>query len=166
MYAHAAIPDPYRILGLRLRPFSLGHFLLLQRFGCGFLSPNPDDAKREDLLLGVLICSMRHKEFLEFLEQKDFAQQIEKWGKDNGLFDLPEKSALFSAYLKASLTEPNYISIQPSGEENGDWGQSLKMTLMTRLNHSESEALDMPLSQALEDYFKLAASEGLIRLIT
>jgi len=164
-YAIAALPDPYRVLGLRLRPFSLGHYLLMQRFGCNYLADDPAAATREDLLLGVLICSMRHDEFLAFIEQPNFQKECRAWGKKVSLFDFPEKDALFSAYLKASLTEPDYIELNPS-EGAGDWAQNLKMCLTTRLHHSEAEALDMPLSKALADYYKLAESEGSLRLIT
>jgi hypothetical protein len=40
------------------------------------------------------------------------------------------------------------------------------MTLVTRLGHSEAESMDMPLSKALADYYKLAESEGLIRILS
>lgn len=169
-YATAALPEPFRILGLRLRPFSLGHYLLLQRFGCACLNePEPGAPPavipRADLILGVLICSMRHQEFLQFIEQKNFTREVRRWGQRAGLFELQPKSDLFRQYLAASLTEPDYIPLRP-GDDTGDWAQSLKLTLVTRLNHSEAEALDMPLSQALADYFKLAENEGLLRLLT
>jgi len=162
-YCRAAIPDPYRILGLRLHPFSLGHYLLLQRFGCACLADAP--IARVDLILGVLICSMRHAEFLAFLEQKNFLREVKRWGKRIGFFELAPKEALFRAYLRASLAEPDYIALHP-GESSGDWAQNLKMTLVTRLGYTEPEALDMPLSKALADYYALAESEGMIRLLT
>jgi hypothetical protein len=164
-YASAAIPDPYQILGLRLRPFSLGHYLLLQRFECGFVQDKPFPISRQDLIAGVLICSMRHSEFLEFLQQKNFLRQVRRWGKRVGFFDLAEKTTFFEAYLRASLSEPDYIELQPGGS-GGEWSQNLKITLMTKLGYSEAEAIDMPLSKALADYYKLAESEGLIRLLT
>lgn len=165
MYAQAAIPDPYRILGLRLRPFSLGHYLLLQRFGCRFIEDDKTTVGRDDLILGVLICSRKHREFLEFIETDDFTQHLRDWGKKVSLFDFPAKARLFASYLQESLKQPEHTSIKP-GDDRGDWAQNLKMTLMTRLNHTEETALDMPLSQALADYYNLAESEGLIRLIT
>lgn len=169
-YAQAAIPEPYRILGLRLRPFSLGHWLLMQRFDCAFIGAEkaaPEaSAGRNDLLLGVLICSMRHDEFLRFIEQKNFLRQIRKWGKRVGFIEMKEKAELFKQYLESSLHEPAYVELKPGGDGSGDWAQNLKITLMTRLGYSETEALDMPLSKALADYFKLAESDGILRLLT
>jgi hypothetical protein len=164
-YARAAIPEPYRILGLRLRPLSLGHYLLLKRFNCAFLAADASQATREDLLLAVLICSMRHQEFLDFIEQKNFSAEVAAWGQEIGVFDFPEKAKLFCAYLAENLHEPEYIPTKP-GAEGGDWAQNLKMTLMTRLQHNEESALNLPLSEALADYFKLAENEGLVRIIT
>ncbi|MDD5351531.1 MAG: hypothetical protein PHQ12_15065 [Chthoniobacteraceae bacterium] len=177
-YAFAAIPDPYRILGLRLRPFSLGHWLLMQRFSCSFATqPNTPTlhhsttpsaaASRDDCLLGILICSMRHADFLAFIEQKDCFKQITKWGKKVGFIDLKPAAELFAKYLAESLSEPDYVELKPgSGEVAGDWAQNLKITLMTRLGYAEAEALDMPLSKALADYFKLAEADGILRLLT
>lgn len=163
-YAQAAIPEPYRILGLRLRPFSLGHWLLMQRFDCALIGGGKPE--HSDMLLGVLICSMRYQEFLAFIEQKDFQKQVIKWGKRNNLLELDEKSELFGRYLTDSLSEPAYIELRPGGDGAGDWAQNLKITLMTRLGYSEGEVLDMPLSKALADYYKLAESDGFLRLLT
>ena len=164
-YAVSAIPEPYRILGLRLKPFSLGHYLLMQRFGCRFIVGDATTAERNDLLLGVLICSMNHADFLAFIEQPDFLKEVQKWGKSVSLFDFPEKSKLFQRYLRESLTEPEFIETNPQ-ESSGDWAQNLKMTLVTRLNYSEPAAMDMPVSKALAEYYSLAESEGTLRMIT
>lgn len=165
-YATAAVPDPYRILGLRLKPFALGHYLLLQRFGCAFIQEEIGTASVEDLILGVLVCSMTHREFLEFLEQKNFLKQTQAWGKKLGLIDFQEKALLFQQYLKQGLHEPDYVALKPQNTGGGDWAQNLKITLMTQLNYTENQALELPLSQALADYYKLAESEGLILMLT
>jgi hypothetical protein len=164
-YAHAAIPDPFRILGLRLQPFSLGHLLLLQRFDCAFLADTPTTATKADLILGVLVCSMRPVEFLDFLESPSFVREVATWGKKIKKFDFTAKAELFRQYLAAALQEPEYIAIQPGGEE-GDWVQALKLTLTTRLGYSDAEAWEMPISKAFSEYYKLAEAEGLVRVLT
>jgi hypothetical protein len=164
-YARSAVPDPYRILGLRLKPFSLGHYLLLQRFGCAFIQQNQGMATREDLILGVLICSMSHQYFLRFIEQQNFEDQVKTWGMKIGIVDFKEKAELFQNYLRLGMIEPDYVALQPQNDSGGDWAQSLKITLVTRLGYTEREALDMPISKALADYYKLAEIEGMIRLL-
>ena len=165
-YANAFVPEPFRILGLRLKPFSLGHYLLLRRFNCAFVQDEPGSATVDDLVLGVLICSLSQSAFLQFIEQKDFLKQMAAWGKKFGSVDFKEKADLFQQYLRQGLSEPDYITLRGTDSPGGDWAQSLKLTLTSKLGHTEAEAMDMPLSQALADYYKLAENEGVIRLIT
>ncbi len=166
-YFKAAIPEPYRILGLKLKPFSLGHYFLMRRFGNGFVGDETTNASREDLLLGILICSMRHDEFLKFIEQKDFIKQIKKWGKKAGIFDLPSKAMLFRDYLKAAQEAPQFWIEQEDGTESGGhWSQAVLTTLMGQLGYSRAEAMETPLAQALADFYKHAESLGIVRLMT
>src|SRR5438876_959627 len=80
-YFQAAIPEPFTILGLRLKPLSLGRYRLLKRFGCAFVAEEETGANIEDLIIGVLVCSMRCDEFIEWAHSKHFAKDIKRWGK-------------------------------------------------------------------------------------
>src|ERR1039457_6510592 len=71
-----AIPKPVRILGLQLLPLSLGRYRMLRRFECPFVAEGPAEASMADLLLGLLICSMRCQEFLEFIEWGGAAREL------------------------------------------------------------------------------------------
>ena len=64
----AALPEPYRILGLKLRPFSLGHYVILSRHGSAFVAEQEGRATREDLIFAVLVCSMSFEEFNEWID--------------------------------------------------------------------------------------------------
>ena len=68
-YHIAAIPEPYQILGLRLKPFCLGHFMLMSRFGCAFASDVAAAAEHSDLILACLICSRSYEDFLAFIDR-------------------------------------------------------------------------------------------------
>jgi hypothetical protein len=57
-YFSAAYPEPWQILGVNLRPFSVGHYLKLKRLNCAFVADGESLASVGDLLLGVIICSM------------------------------------------------------------------------------------------------------------
>jgi len=69
-YVKASVPEPYTILGLRLRPFALGHFLLMRRFGCAYAEDreramsNPSDLIK-DFIMALVICSLTYEDFLE-----------------------------------------------------------------------------------------------------
>jgi hypothetical protein len=65
------MPEDYSILGLRLRPFCLGHYFLMQKYNCAFISEVEGTANVDDLLIGLVICSHSHEDFLEFEKLKD-----------------------------------------------------------------------------------------------
>ena len=80
-YALACIPDDTSILRFKLKPFSLGHYILLQRFNNPFVRENEsfDTAKEKlspevinGLLMGLVICSMSYGEFHEWIAEKNW----------------------------------------------------------------------------------------------
>ena len=164
-YFSRVIPEPFQILGLRLLPLSLGRYRLLKRFNVAFVSDNSATPTLDDLLLGVLICSMRCDEFLAFIEQPEFNDRIADWARKCGLFNLVEKTALFQKYLKAAERIPEYRLREPSERKSGThWSQSLEVTLRGELNWTESEINEAPLSKALADYFAHAERQGTVIL--
>ena len=164
-FVNAAIPEPFQILGLRLKPFTLGHYITLKRFGCAFVSDEKTEAEKGDLLLGCLVCSMNNREFLEFLEAEDHEAKVVEWGEKCGAFNFAEKCQLFADYLAASFHEPSFSVIgDQQGDTSGDWSQNLKLAMMLKLNASEEAVLNTPLSSLMSDYFRLAEMDGLIRI--
>jgi hypothetical protein len=172
-YFQAAIPEPYRIFGLRLLPLSLGRYRLLARFGCGFVADGEVQATMEDLLLGVLICSMRVKQFMEFIESPEAVSELKPWGElvrkqiaQEEYFSLYAKIGLFRAYIDEASHVPQYWEETPEESASGaHWAQSLEVVLRGQLNYTEEEIEEGPLSKALSDCFKLAESQGQIRIM-
>ena len=74
----ALAPTPYVILGLRLLPFALGHYIWLRRFGCQFVADDEAPPTREDLVIGCLVCSMRFAEFAALLQE---GNRLPPWRK-------------------------------------------------------------------------------------
>jgi hypothetical protein len=64
----AAIPEPFVILGLKMKPFSLGHYITLRRHESAFVADTAGVATREDLIFACLVCSMEFDEFTDWLE--------------------------------------------------------------------------------------------------
>lgn len=161
-YVKAAVPEPFQILGLRLKPFSLGHYILLKRHG--FVCDSGEPYTRENLILGCLVCSMWNREFLDFMESPDHAKEVMAWGELCGQFNLQEKLALFYEYLAPAFQEPAFTIIGESADNCGDWSQNLKLAMMLKLNATEEEILNRPLAGLRSDYFRIAEMEGLIRI--
>lgn len=57
-YFSAASPEPWQVLGITLRPFSIGHYLKLRRLDCAFVADDSREAQLKDLIIGIIVCSM------------------------------------------------------------------------------------------------------------
>jgi len=188
-YFSAAIPEPFRILGLSLKPLSLGRYRLLRRFECAFVAEEEAAAGVSDLLLGGVICSMRVDEFLEkagAASQGRLQREIRRWGRrvcpwawisavplvgkwwrKHHAFDALEKMALFRRYLDEGSVVPKYWEEEGGGRSSGaHWAQSVEVVLRGELGWTAEEINEAPLSKALADYFRWAENKGLVRLMT
>src|SRR5947209_6324366 len=174
-YFSAAVPEPFRVLGLPLRPLSLGRYRLLHRFNCAFVSEGTSSATVGDLLIGALICSMRVDQFLIWANSSDFYRDVKAWGRRvspwqwlariPGLarwwrrhfsFDAREKIGLFSAYVREGSVVPKFWDESGPGSDGSGsgsaWSQSVEVALRGELNWSAEEINEEPLSKALADY--------------
>ncbi len=164
-YPAAAIPEPFQILGLRLKPFCLGHYLLMERFEVAFVSDKDAVANLDDLILGVLICSMHYEEFLDFLFASDFEEQVRTWGNDvKADFDLNEKCRLFNDYIVKGSEQPVFFYESEGKPSGAHWAEMIKLVLTGELGYTSSEALNLPLSQAFHEFFKNAENKGIVSL--
>lgn len=177
-YVRAAIPDPYTILGVRLKPFCLGHYFLMQRFDCAFAT----DAKETeggilDLLLGVAICSRSYEEFLDFIADDDaFNTWMKKWSayitkeiKHNRKFNFLHKMIMFQEYMKNGVIIPQFFEeeeAQDAKTSGAHWTQSVLLVMTSELGYTHTEALNAPLSKVLADYFKFAEKSGMVSLMS
>lgn len=185
-YFEAAIPEPFTILGLRLKPLSLGRYRLLKRFDCGFVADGEVVAKIQDLILGVLICSMACAEFLVFIQSTNFRREMRRWGrrvsplsligilpwigkwwrKRHG-FNIIEKMKLFQSYIREHTKAPTYTVEGSEGSPSGaHWSQNVEVTLRSELGWSKEEIDEEPISKAISDYFKWLENQGRIRIIS
>ena len=189
-YFEAAIPEPFRILGLTLKPLSLGRYRLLKRFDCAFVADEEKSATIPDLIIGVLICSMRCDEFLKWAQSPDFGKDIRKWSKrvvqigpigwigrwlipplgrwwrKRHSFCAVEKMQLFQRYIREGQVIPKFWINDDGGESSGShWAHSVE-TVLRAQGWSGEEIDEEPLNRALADYFKFAESKGMIRLMS
>ena len=170
-----AIPEPYRIFGLKLLPLSLGRYRLLARFDCAFVSETEAKASFEDLILGVLICSLPVAEFMELLdEEKLFRFELKQWGrrirqeiKADPHFNIFEKFGLFQKYIQEANHIPKFWNEhEMQGQGSCHWSHAVEVALRSQVGYSEKEIDETPLSKALADYFQWAQGEGLVRIMT
>jgi hypothetical protein len=193
-YFCAAYPEPWQVLGVKLLPFSFGHFLKLHRLNCAFVSESEQAASIGDLLLGIVVCSMRsHPDpeqdpFWQWLHRDRPAGfwnglwwklrmhrltqaelDILRWGKRVGVFDLKAKAQMFADYIKHHSELPPYVeepTDMPPRESGAHWAQSVISALVAKCGYTQLEAYNVVMSKAMADFFKHAENEGSIRLLS
>lgn len=185
-YFSRAIPEPYCILGLKLRPLSVGRYRLLKRFNVAFVADEAAEATVQDLLLGVLICSMRVEEFVEFAASPNFTKEVRrwsraifphpwicalpfigKWWRGRHAFNIVEKMNLFERYIADAQKIPRYTMRHNSPSTNqAHWSHNIEICLRSELGWTGEEINEQPLSKALADYFRHAENQGTIRVLS
>lgn len=191
-YFESAFPEPWQILGLRLYPFSLGHYIKLYRFSSPFVSDKTAEADLGDLVLGCLVCSMQSDpdpskdefwqwwtrpakpNFLAALFRKQpmtpAERDIVRWGRKVGVFDVGKKVALFAEYVSRHSNPPGYwVLKEPSSGQatsGAHWSHAVIHGLVSQCGYSQLEAYNVPMAKALQDYMKAAEEQGQVRLMT
>jgi hypothetical protein len=185
-YFNAAFPEPFRILGLSLKPLSLGRYRLLKRFDCAFAAEDSRMPTFSDLILGLLICSMRCDEFLAWAESDNFMTDVRRWGRkvsprpwvgklpwvgrwwrEKHSFNVIHKMRLFKRYIDEAQKIPAYWDETGGGATSAaHWSQGVEVSLRAEVGWSLEEINEAPLSKALADHFKFLENKGAIRLIS
>lgn len=184
-YCNAAVSGQAQILGLKLRPLSLGHVILLKGHDCAFVADDERSATIEDLILGLVVCSQTVEDATAFLDGLDepapwwsrlnrSQRQLRQWGnrvkaalRRDKEFSIYERFAMFQRYIADGSKMPRFwILKEESSAASAPWYQNVKLALMSQLGYTESQALNLPLSLAFLDYFRHAEASGTIRLYT
>ena len=192
-FAERLIPNNYTILGLSLKPFSLGHVFLMQKHGCAFVEGENAQVNVDDLILGLCICSRSHKDFNEFIEDEKSIEWCRKWSeavktmtRDRGFtkwyrklfrlqprnteFNLNHECKTFMQYMKAGIKEPRFIREKEQEMVFGevipnDPYQNLRHLMIKEFRYNAENVMDVPLASALSDYYKHAEVNGEITIL-
>ena len=168
----AAVPEPVTLLGLRLRPYSLGHHLLLHRVESAFVTGG--NVHYEDLAISVFICAQPYAAALSSFNDATLPRFMRRWHRKltgdvwwrRALrlkvrpVDLKEKTAAFSKYIDDGSRVPYYdVPADRVGANQIETVHAVQLALMAKTNLTESELLDRPWGRCLFDYIGLQAME-------
>jgi hypothetical protein len=175
----AAIPEPATVMGLRLKPFSLGHVILLGRVRSSFVTEG-EQTSLHDLALSVLICALEFKEGLEIFNNKELPKFFVKWhNKLAGIsfltqaklrkpkpIDYASHAKAFGEYVQRGSRVPQY-SYNPTDFKQMECPsvQIVKTTLMRDMHFREAELMDRPWGLCLWDFVTLRALAGQVAMV-
>jgi hypothetical protein len=179
-YYKTAIPEPWTILGLRLRPFALGHVLILHRFESPLVG-DISTAISADLLFAVFVCSRTYENALDALNDPRLFDWIADWSRKlcrpniqqriglaaPAAIDWPEKFKAFAQYMVEGSKYPAFsVSMeQRPAEMSIPLIQIVRCVLLSKTSLTETEIMNRPWGQALTDYITIRAMEGAVQIV-
>lgn len=166
--ALAAPPVPV-VMGLTLRPFSLGHSVLLEAIDSPFSIGGPRSVA--DLSVAVWLCSMPYVDGAESLQYASVAtsKAFDKWGKKWGKRgDFQTELNLFTVYLDFYSETPSRWNSGDKGECRTPWQWSMLNALSGGIADPviQSHILNMPLNAAICQACAIGESNGDDSLMT
>lgn len=168
-FQQAALPEPFKVLGKNLHPYTIGHDILLGLFESGFAVGSRTPPTFEDLLISVWICShSTYGSVFDAMCSPLTKIKLKAWGIRCGLFDIGEAFQHFQKYITRNTLEPDYWVENPKsgGTPSGiPFSQFLKVTMRREFSMSEEEALNTPYCQAHFNYLTLLEGNGKIRFM-
>lgn len=149
-FLRAALPEPVIILHQELRPYSIGHELLLKRHDNGFVCKGIP-AQIEDLFLGACICHQDYDSAQAWIRSEKFNRDIHDLVKLCGQFDPQPVMAAFAKYIREGSAFCDYEPIKsrrdhraPVSRPGAPW-EAIVLTFLTgTLGWSRTEALNAP----------------------
>lgn len=159
-FANAALPSPVTILGLNLRPFSLGHELWLIREGSSLAFTSNQKPNAVDLPYAALVCSETFDELHGMNRDRFVALKLMLWRwriarmQKRGM-DLIQRMNRFLEYRNAGCAEfpgelpTNLSNARPLG---APYLLRLHNFVWLKLGKTESEAWDYPYGLAKMRY--------------
>jgi len=166
-YLKAVIPPQARVLGQRLKPLSLGHMMVLSRYGSPFVT-GERQPMFGDLCFAVWVCKKNWGQLLKGIADSDFMRDI-RFLRFVGKFRNKNKAmGALVEYLTQAVKEPSLFFNKVEGGKPTSMNNLhyLKIVLMQKLNKTAEQAMDTPFGEAVYDLAAIGEAEGVCGFVT
>ena len=154
-YVNTVWPQRWRVCGVLLQPFCIGHAFLLARWVPELLAKKPEPSLKT-LLLAVFICSRPPMEAEQALGKRlPFGWWLTCWRIKMGTWIKPflveVKHAELNRYIKACLPKRD-VWVDEESSDDGGVPSLLGLRLsLTELGYSFPEIMDLPFGQGVAE---------------
>jgi hypothetical protein len=147
-FLQAASPKPHVCFGLRLQPFTLGHFFLITDYGV-----NLDAPSWSDMILTVFICCTGHTQSRKNLSRRwaPHLMRLLGWLCRKRKMVFKDEIQKFISYLEDSRSVPKILRSESDANKrdlNAPECWRLLTMLMADFHMSKSEAMDTTVAEA------------------
>jgi hypothetical protein len=158
----------FKVLGLSLKPYTLGHDLLLYTLDSGFCRDVNHVPTFEDLLISVWVCAQDDADSaIRRMSRRSTKIWFTLWGLYCGKFDVSEAFFTFQKYILANTQAPEFwICKSGDGSQTGiPFAQLLKLQ-MVKLGMSEKDAINTRFVDAHLNLLTTLDASGVIKLFS
>jgi hypothetical protein len=178
-YTEAILPRSFTICGITLKPFSLGHLLLLERMNNPLIAMTEEsfdmDVGLSHFFQALCICALTYEDGLKMINDEEFSKEvIEVIQKsiDHNMSIEPNwniygKNNIFKEYMQYFFEIPTY-SVESRNNEGASTGLDWKIGIwqtFKRMGYSETEILNMNMRRLFYEWCQYAESEGTIKVV-
>jgi len=171
-YTEALLPEPSIVLSRTLRPFCLGHALILHHLQSPFVDSQPSTLNPQpglgDLLFAIEICRRPWQQSLRAIGTRLFPLRLRlsalrfTWMSEARL---ELELARFRLYVNRASKRPRVWHAQRSGRPPGaPWLQAVRMDLM-QSGYTFAEAMSLPLGAAFWDFYAYWEAKGAVDIL-
>jgi len=177
-FGTALIPANYTICGVKLLPFSLGHYILLQQTYNPIVSNDVQEMPLADTLYwffqAILICALPYEDNIAIMNDdkrwselcEQFTVNLKKNMDADPSWNIYNKLKLFKDYINFYMDIPIYTEEKSSKKEQPsgtDWLQNIYLTFK-KLGYKESEIINMNFRKLFYEWCSYAEAEGAIKV--
>lgn len=170
-YASTVFPDGYTVLGVRLRPMTIGHALLLTRIGsplAPFAAPAGRDPTLQDLVIALWVCSRPCSAAASGLQRSrtGWWMRLREWSVRWAYWRRIDRALHgWVAYMRACCSGPMLWVKQDSAPSKVPILQTLLLHRQHRMGESRAAAMETPVAVALWDLAAYAVGTGAVDLV-
>lgn len=174
----AILPPVFTICGVELKPFCLGHYIILRQFNSPVAAETEVAIDRVAgaywLFHAILVCAQSYEDNLLILKNdqlleattEQFNQHLIKQMHNEPGWHIDAKLKLFKEYLNYFMELPMFTeeTSKDDGAPSGtDWVQNIFVTFK-KMGYTESEILNMNMRKLLYEWCSHAEEQGAIKV--
>lgn len=158
-FLNAMFYRPPLLLGRAMKPFALGHVVVLLAATSPLVVGGP--IAWQDVLFATYVCSLTWDQLTERLHDPDLIRrEAVAWGETVGAFSASEVTGELSAYLAISSSSPARWQTDDARPMRLPWPFVVARAIRPGVDLASAAIMDMPVSRALVEYACLAAANG------
>ena len=167
------LPTPYTVLGKALKPFSIGHFLILRRFNVGIVSDGLTQRTVDDLIFSVFVCCHTYAECRSLLYSGNWDKDIQEWAiqfQDQPI-NWGEQYLLFDRYISEQTDLPHFHVLTGNNSTGNkhysdQWYKGVIAWLANGRGYTRDQVMDLPFNDGFYQYLSNKEENGIILFYT